>query len=463
MQLTFPECDVLCFHDLPNQEMLDALKEWLEESEERNAVIFAEASKKIHPQIQWCAKDDGSIEKLAAEKVFLRFDYLPSKEDDDLFFSKVESIVKRKSLSASDFRNRGVDRLQNLLKNSTCFPFAYEAKNLFGSFSQIPAIICGAGPSLEKEIPYLRLIKERALLFAGGAALSSLSSFEITPHFGGLIDPHPPTEIDFASSAVEIPCFFQNRVHPDKLLSIQGPLLWTAGSDHDFFEEVSFEGGWNVSTYLTALACHLGCNPIVLVGVDLCGRGGKVYSGTLERRDEMIEMADGVTTKSDWLFAARFLSDFAKKHPEVKWINASDGIEFGGFEKRRLHEVIFESEYDLKGRIHASIAGSKRGVMKGFDRKMILKSLDRVGSLCDQMIALLEKSFPNLPTKDSELTLLTFEMEREEAYALFAKKVWEIWEPVFVRSIPKEMPREFGIHLNRWLFIKGICHDAKQV
>jgi len=463
MQLTFPKCDILCFHDLPSQEVLDALKVWLAESEERKVVIFAEGTRELHPQIQWCAKDDGAIEKLAAEKVFLHFDYLPAKDGDDLFFSKVEAIVQRKALNASDFQNRGIDRLHNLLKNSILFPAAYEAKDLFGSFSQIPAIICGAGPSLEREIPYLRLLNERALLFAGGAALSSLSSFEIKPHFGGLIDPHPPTEIDFASSAMEGPCFFQSRVHPDKLLSLQGPLLWTAGSDHDFFEEASFEGGWNVSTYLTALACHLGCNPIVLVGVDLCGREGKIYSGGLERRDEMIEISDGVATKKDWLFAARFLTEFAKKHPEVDWINASDGIEFGGYEKKRLHEIPFESEYDLNGKIHASIIGRQRGVMKGFDREKIRESLDRMSSLCKQILGRLEKSFPHLPSQDGEYTLLTVELEREETYALFAKKVWEVWKPVFVRSIPKEMPQEFGVELNRLLFIQGICHEAKQI
>ncbi len=168
--------------------------------------------------------------------------------------------------------------------------------------------------SLEKAAPYL---KNNALLFAGGTALSSLGKYGLTPHFGGLIDPHPPTGRFFQHKSFEIPLFFQSRVSPDLLKQMRGPLLWIPGSQNDLLTEETFDGGWNVSTFLTAIAQKLGCNPIILVGVDLAQRGEKSYAGDFERPEggELIWVQDDLYTRRDWLFAADWLADLAAAHP----------------------------------------------------------------------------------------------------------------------------------------------------
>lgn len=464
MQLTLPTCDVLCFSCVPEEEVWSQLLEWLGSEPNRRVVIFDSAAFPQHPQVVQCGRDRQAIGELAREYVFLHFDYVEQQEGDRSLFSMIEEVVSEVSLCASDFRERGVDRLQNLLRNGRHFPNAYPASGLFGSFNHVPAIICGAGPSLDQAVPYLRLLREKALIFAGGATMTRLSQLGVQLHFSAVIDPHPPRDIDREHGSHETPCFFQSRAHPEKLDPLQGPLLWTPGCEQDFFEEEWFDGGWNVSTYLAAIACHLGCSPIILVGVDLCGDQKQLYSGQLDESGELLQLPSGSKTKRDWLLAARYLSEFAKKHPEVEWINASDGIEFGGFQTRRLEDVSFESQFDINGMIHAGLAGLESGIMKSFDRQAIRESLSRVSGICGQLMQELEKNFPNVPDRDGEYTILEIEIEREEAYAQFAKPVWDVWRPVLARSIPPELPaKEFGLKLNQWLFIKGMCDDARQV
>jgi len=464
--------DVLCVYGLADPAFSVELVEWLEENPERY-VVFIEDDERLldrelpHPRMRLVfAYDEEALKKIAWELVFLEFDYCKrttkAEEKREAAFAKWKFFQEGVQLVASDYKERGLDLLSNFLQNSQLFGAARDGKSLFGAFTGVPAVICGAGPSLEKEIPYLRSLKDRALLFAGGTTLSSLSQFSVRPHFGGLIDPHPPVERLFAQQSHEVPLFFQARTHPDLLKQMQGPLLKIPGSGNDFFETESFDAGWNVTTFLVALATHLGCSPIILVGVDLAQRDDKCYAGNLNRSEggELIDAGDGLYTRRDWLFAANWLSDFAKKHPEVEWINASDGLNIEGIERKQLRDLSFERQADLTSMIHSQVQGLSKGVFPQFNSRELKQSFLNVSRLCDGMLSLLEKIFPEPPEKNGEYILLELELEKEIAMVKFLQPVWERWKYVFSRQIPDGIPKAYGIGLNQWLFIKGICDDA---
>ncbi|NGX59322.1 MAG: hypothetical protein KR126chlam3_00471 [Chlamydiae bacterium] len=476
--VSLSSADVFCVYGLPDEEFSSELVEWLEENPQRYVVVLEDEMgerlfNSFHQRIRICSVESGeSLKQIAWELVFLSFDYATrvgnaSKDEEKMqaVFSRFSFFQEGIHLIASDYQERGLDRLRNFLGNSSLFSRAVEGESLFGAFSKIPAIICGAGPSLEREIPYLRNLKDRALLFAGGTTLSSLSCFSMRPHFGGVIDPHPPSDRFFSHLANEVPIFFQSRAHPAMLKSMQGPLLKIAGSGNDFFEGNSFDGGWNVSTFLTALACHLGCSPIILVGVDLAQQKEKTYAGDLERSEggELIAAGDGMYTRRDWLFAADWLSQFAKSHPEVDWVNASDGLSIQGIEKRNLRQLPFERQADLFGMVHGRIQGAQKGIFPNFSAEKLLHSFAKVGKLCEEIMALLERIFPQPPEKNGEYALLELEIEKEMAYEHFILPIWDVWKHVFVRQIPKDMPKAYGVGLNQWLFMKGICDDARKI
>ena len=109
-------------------------------------------------------------------------------------------------------------------------PHAYNGNGLFECFKDVPAIICGAGPSLDKNIDLLARLKDKALIFAGSTALNALIGKKILPHFGAAIDPHIHQYSRVAAAEpFPYPFFYRNRLYHEALLAISGPRLYLTG------------------------------------------------------------------------------------------------------------------------------------------------------------------------------------------------------------------------------------------
>lgn len=450
--------DVVCLSKTP----ID--KKWLrflEEDEGRFLVVLTEEKGPLpHERVRYVSPgDEQALKKVCWELVFLTFDYEPA---SDPAFEKLKYLQKGIHLVASSYQERGLDLLSNFMQNAPHLERAKCGASFFGSFQNVPAIICGAGPSLEVAAPYLRTLKEKALFFGGGSSLGTLQKMGLTPHFGAMIDPYPPEERLKQITPFETPTFFQTRAHPKMVEKGEGPLLWMGGSSLDLFDEEKFDGGWNVSTFLTAIACHLGCDPIILVGVDLAQTKERAYAGGLERSEggELIEVGDGLYSRPDWILAAEWLNSFAKKHPEVSWYSASNGLELKGFSKTPIHTLSFEEEADLQGLVH-SILQKEGPAANVLDPKKLRESLSRTSSIIGQLLRLIESLFPNPFEKDGEYIQLKLELDRELAYSRFVSPIWEVWKHVFARNMVGEPT--VGLELNKWLFIKGICDDAREI
>src|SRR5579872_6464092 len=103
-------------------------------------------------------------------------------------------------------------------------------KELQGQFKNIPAVIVGAGPSLEKNGHILASLENKALIFAGGSALNAL---DIEPHFAASIDQEAPTRQFQTHPFSNAPFFFQSRMNRDNFSLIHGEALWMPdGNSH---------------------------------------------------------------------------------------------------------------------------------------------------------------------------------------------------------------------------------------
>lgn len=468
MKVSSIKAQVFCLYGAPEKNLAEELLFWLDEDPEHFLLILEEEQKDsslIHDrarQVIW--ENEEELKQVAWETVFLSFEYAPelgnlSKkgENQKKAYARMAYFQEGIHLVASDFKERGVNFLHHFFQNASLIQKAKRGRDLFGQFSGVPAIICGAGPSLEKEMAQLKSFRDSALIFAGGTALDILAKEGFIPHFGGILDPHPPQEKEKCTS----PTFFQTRIHPDRLAQVKGPRLWIEGGGNDFFEEGQFDGGWNAATFLTALAYHLGCNPIILVGVDLAQPKNKKYAGTCSspNEEELIPIEGGLFTRKDWLFAADWLSTFAKEHPAFQGYNGSDGIDINGFGKKDLSSFSFPSQENLKGRIEGALSEAG-GEIPLPDPTMIRQSLERCGTFCMEIIQLLEKLYPKPPSEDEQYRSLLLKMEEEVAYKKCLAPIWEIWKYPLKRKIPSEIPQEYGLGLNKWLFLKGVCEDA---
>ncbi|MBM3192500.1 MAG: motility associated factor glycosyltransferase family protein, partial [Chlamydiae bacterium] len=113
---------------------------------------------------------------------------------------------------------------RQLLANTQILLKSFYADDLRGKFQGVPAIVCGAGPSLKGAIPWLKQAENKALILAGGSTIAALTTQGVTPHLGLVFDPNPGEYARLkASSAPEMALLFGLRVLPEVLEAHQGP------------------------------------------------------------------------------------------------------------------------------------------------------------------------------------------------------------------------------------------------
>lgn len=293
-----------------------------------------------------------------------------------------------------EYLRYGISFFKNYYPNLLWLPESWRGTHLYGKFENIPAIICGAGPSLEKNILSLQGYLDKALLFGGGSALNALSSRGILPHFGIGVDPNPTQHYRLSSNkAYEVPLFYRNRMHVEAYRLVHGPRLYIPGAGGydiaDWFDEkfgLKDEGEWldeghNVVNFGLELAYHLGCNPILFVGVDLAFTEMQSYASgivddTTVQEKDILNTDDFDTSallKKDiygrpiytlwkWISESEWTTDYAKSHPQLTIINCTEGglgmPQIPNMPLKEAAERYLTKSYDLRSRVQGEILNS---------------------------------------------------------------------------------------------------------
>lgn len=302
----------------------------------------------------------------------------------------LHSLVSKEA-AIGEYMRFGASFYHNYYANALHLPQAYHANKLFGKFKGVPAIICGAGPSLNKNFDVLRTLGDRALILAGGSSLNALSKKDFLPHFAGGIDPNlPQYERLMSNHAFEVPFFYRGRMHHKAFDTIHGPRLYVNGTGGYFVsdwlehklgiaDDTFVDEGHNVINFLVYVAMKLGCSPIILVGMDLAFTGMQSYaSGVVGdasvKEDEILDARDlesGAFLREDihgkplytlwkWVKESQWVSEFAEEFKEdTQLINATEGgLGFEGIPNMTLEEVAkryLKTPEDLYGRVHTEI------------------------------------------------------------------------------------------------------------
>lgn len=209
--------------------------------------------------------------------------------------NKIYEILNKFCASGSTIVEKGKNFIENIYKNLELLPKGYVVNALEGKFRDTPAIVIGAGPSLEKDLPLLKSIQNNAILISVDSALPVLLNNEITPHF--------VTTIDMQLMDVEkVACAFEKKnpfslvaalkcgylmprmLHVEKLfwaISADASTLWLA----EFLNVKKFlPPATSVSHLALGFALLTDANPIILIGQDLCypeDRGSDHAKGTV--------------------------------------------------------------------------------------------------------------------------------------------------------------------------------------
>lgn len=285
------------------------------------------------------------------------------------------------------------------------------------SFEGIPAIICGAGPSLNNELSLLKDLENKALIFAAGSALNVLSFHGVEAQFSSRLDPTLTQKSRLLShSGFETPFFYVNRFsHEGFNLSHGKPLLikWSdIYQTANWFEEKlglkpmpDFETGISSANFALEIAYQLGCRPLILLGMDLCYSDEKVYAegqfihptDSLEERRKLIPpeykqipfmSAKGeiLQTRWDWVQEAGNYSLFHSRHPEARLINATlNKLPIAEVNSVPFKEVVNQElirSYDLLNLIHTNIQLGCANKARKEDVLNLLKEWDRSLERC---------------------------------------------------------------------------------
>lgn len=394
----------------------EAVKKWLHAAPERRLIFLEDDLAVLHrffetdlatilltdPQVQILHFEDLKDQEAVFEILYWNFAMKRLIVTGLKLYEKRERFAELRHQIAYDaaVKNALVDEYLrfggaffiNFYQNMLALPGSYLGTKTFGSFRTVPAIICGAGPSLEAQLPLLAKQLDKALIFAGGSAMNVLNAAHIQPHLGAGIDPNPAQyERLSQNTAFEVPYYYRNRLYHEAFQLIHGPRLFIPGCGGydvgDFFEErfkiahEFLDEGHNVINFCLQIAYQLGCNPIIFVGMDLAYTGMKTYSPGVEKEtrfdpEALLEIDDfdsrpilqkdiygkPLYTLWKWVAEADWIGQFAKDHPDVTLYNCTEGgIGFPDVRNEPFSAIVkrhLKRSYPIHDRLQGEIQNS---------------------------------------------------------------------------------------------------------
>ncbi len=185
--------------------------------------------------------------------------------------------------------------------------------SLKDKFKNMPAIVIGAGPSLDKNIRHLGQAQGKAVLIASDAALKPLLANRIIPAFVACLDPQEDiTKFFTGVTSRGMTLIAPSIIHPQVLDLWEGNVVFYSKFAPDIPTLVEMQRqvphlghltpGGTVLSIAYDMAFQSGANPILFVGQDLSWPKRKTYTresesaaeesieSTLKRQQENVVM-----------------------------------------------------------------------------------------------------------------------------------------------------------------------------
>jgi hypothetical protein len=426
------------------------LTEWVDAKQDRYLIWVGAGDVKAHPRIYHTEDSELKFQHIVGQLLYLPFVY-----DDPAHpaLQRLARIQAELHYRSSDFSDQGVKLLANY-RASLQKP-TRRAIDCQGKFSQFPAIVCGAGPSLKEVTAFLKKHRDQFLILGCGAGMQSLLAAGVQPHLAVHVDPDPSHQF----SKTTIPLFFQLRTSHQVASQMKGPRFIMAGSGGFPLEkwveerlglEPSSDSGWTATTRGASLAALLGCKQIYFAGVDFSALAAS-YAG---ERLMKVALKDGseVFARPDWLLAAEWLNDWAlhqsaqigsltsKENPLMPAIPVAHLSSYAGpCGVSALAAEVFSSCAEVSGvEIWREMAAS----------------LSQCRALACQFFAHFQTVFPKPPSDDTTCMQILMEINQQEAVKQMIDPIWSHWEIVLGRQ-PDNHPDSLIIH--RLLLLKSLA------
>lgn len=208
-----------------------------------------------------------------------------------------EQILQVKSATTLRFAElwrRNFQASQNLIRRNPGV-VAFRQK-----FADIPCIVIGAGPSLDKNIRFLRQAAGKSILLASDAALKPLLRHDIEPSLVVSLDPQEEITRFFTGvSHRNMTLIAPSIIHPRVLDLWEGAVVFyhKYAPDIPILTEIQQQiphigvltPGGSVLSVAYDLSFQAGGSPIIFVGQDLSYPKNNTHSRSSEYSDELLE------------------------------------------------------------------------------------------------------------------------------------------------------------------------------
>ena len=201
--------------------------------------------------------------------------------------------------------------LLNTLRNRGALAAGGDAAVLAGLTPGVPVVVVAAGPSLDRVLPEIAAVRDRALVVAVDTAARPLLGAGITPDLIVALDPSEVNATHLADlpACPDTPLVAEGSLDPHALASFHGRTLFFRVADHHPWPWLRSLGhdrhllrAWgSVLTTAFDLALTMGADPIAFVGADLAFTDGRPYArGTTFEEEWRRAIAWGHSLTSSW-------------------------------------------------------------------------------------------------------------------------------------------------------------------
>lgn len=331
--------------------------------------------------------------------------------------------------------------IDNTLKNIyNQIPRSSNLNCMYNIYQQIPAVIVGAGPSLNKQIELLKQLQGKAVIFGVGSAINVLERHQIKPTFRVAIDTSEMEATYFnklADKSVDLIYF--SILNEKCFKEYTGDLYYGTPLINrnivSFLEEQleldaqAVFGGGSVSVFATDIASKLGCSPIILIGQDLAFPNLETYAaGAVNERkmdverDRLIKKKDiygnEVYTRQNMYAIKTSFDNYIKVSGNENVINCSEGgLGIERVPNRNFKEVI--EEYCNKNlEIQKVIAkyDNKEKVIHFYHS--IIKQTEEFGDIFKKIIELTDKMQEVIDKQEHDSNILELNEQVKEHQAV---------------------------------------------
>ncbi|MBP3295520.1 MAG: motility associated factor glycosyltransferase family protein [Lachnospiraceae bacterium] len=292
------------------------------------------------------------------------------------------------------------------------------------SDKDMPIVLVGAGPSLEKNAEQLKDISGRALIIACTRATETLEKYGVKADLVVMIDPeeghdycaHDPNRtyslLFYADSAIDIQKYYAGKGIYFGFHQNLFPL--TRLNE----EQIRLATGGSVITCIFSYLLNAGYRNFVLVGEDLAfDDNQKTHSGSyLEKAEGQIFETMGINgsivrTRADWNIFRMFFEQELERHPEITITDATEGgALIKGSRVRALREwmgTLADQTYPIADWINGLPKGNEKDVSE------VMQVFENLHNRCIEIQYLIKEA---LLWNDRIMSMLVAENQESSIY-----------------------------------------------